>query len=194
MDVGVRARVFMARGFYPALTKLQISRCDYEYYQLKDICRVPHLAEGGVPAYGVAIYLRADRSSHEADMKRGRSLATFFQSKARHLPLYLLNTVSLGGQSVNSVKMSSIAAEKAIIPEPGSTHSPGHEQDSTELQQVERIPTSDLNLVYDDNDEEPELHARTYFALVAMFILNLVQVVALQGPPAVVRIIKARLG
>jgi hypothetical protein len=43
------------------------------------------------------------------------------------------------------------------------------------------------NFVYDDNDEEPELHARTYFALAAMFFLNLVQVLALQGPPAVVR-------
>jgi hypothetical protein len=42
------------------------------------------------------------------------------------------------------------------------------------------------NFVYDDNEEEPELHARTYFALVAMLFLNFVQVLALQGPPAVV--------
>ena len=42
------------------------------------------------------------------------------------------------------------------------------------------------NLVYDDADDEPELHARTYIALAAMFVLNLVQVFALQGPPAVV--------
>lgn len=51
---------------------------------------------------------------------------------------------------------------------------------------VEDVDTSDHNLVYDDVDEEPELHARTYIALVAMFLLNMVQVLALQGPPAVV--------
>ena len=48
------------------------------------------------------------------------------------------------------------------------------------------IETKPHDLVYDDDEREPELHARTYFALAAMFILNLVQVVALQGPPAVV--------
>lgn len=42
------------------------------------------------------------------------------------------------------------------------------------------------NLVYENAEEEPELHARTYLALAAMFLLNLVQVFALQGPPAVV--------
>lgn len=45
-------------------------------------------------------------------------------------------------------------------------------------------PTS--NFDYDDAEQEPELHARTYFALAAMFLLNLVQVLALQGPPAMV--------
>jgi hypothetical protein len=50
----------------------------------------------------------------------------------------------------------------------------------------ERIDTDRGTLVYDDVDEEPELHARTYLALLAMFLLNMVQVVALQGPPAVV--------
>ena len=32
--------------------------------------------------------------------------------------------------------------------------------------------------------KEPELHAQTYFALAAMFFLNLVQVFGLMGPPA----------
>lgn len=41
------------------------------------------------------------------------------------------------------------------------------------------------NLVYDE-DEEPQLHAQTYFALAAMFVLNLVQVFGLLGPPAAV--------
>ncbi|KAJ5643139.1 uncharacterized protein N7484_005646 [Penicillium longicatenatum] len=40
----------------------------------------------------------------------------------------------------------------------------------------------DGNLVYEE-DEEPELHAQTYFALAAMFFLNLVQVFGLLGPP-----------
>lgn len=43
-----------------------------------------------------------------------------------------------------------------------------------------------VDLVYDNVDEEPELHARTYVAVGAIFILYLVQVLALQGPPAVV--------
>lgn len=32
------------------------------------------------------------------------------------------------------------------------------------------------NLRYDDIEEEPELHARTYVALAALFVLNMVQV------------------
>ena len=57
----------------------------------------------------------------------------------------------------------------------------------SEENHLEKVDTSDNhNLVYDHDDEEPELHARTYLAIAAMFALNLVQVVALQGPPAVV--------
>lgn len=41
------------------------------------------------------------------------------------------------------------------------------------------------NIVYEE-DEEPELHAQTYFALASMFLLNLVQVFGLLSPPAVV--------
>ncbi len=64
--------------------------------------------------------------------------------------------------------------------------SPDDEKDSSEEKHLEPIVTLETNLVYDDVDEEPELHARTYIALAAMFLLNLVQVLALQGPPAVV--------
>ena len=46
---------------------------------------------------------------------------------------------------------------------------------------------STRDLVYDNADEEPELHLRTYIAVAAMFLLNLTQVFALQGPPVVVR-------
>ena len=62
----------------------------------------------------------------------------------------------------------------------------GSEKDWPAGEHMEEIPTSDNNLVYENVDEEPELHARTYIALAAMFLLNFVQIVALQGPPAVV--------
>jgi len=56
------------------------------------------------------------------------------------------------------------------------------------VEHIERpSETEETNLTYDDIDEEPELHVRTYVALASMFLLNLVQVFALQGPPAVVR-------
>lgn len=38
----------------------------------------------------------------------------------------------------------------------------------------------------EDADQEPEIHLRTYIALAAMFALNYVQIIALQGPPVVV--------
>ena len=61
-----------------------------------------------------------------------------------------------------------------------------HRTSSEVEKRMEHVLPSTSNLVYDHNDEEPELHARSYFALAAMFFLNLVQVLALQGPPAVV--------
>lgn len=60
------------------------------------------------------------------------------------------------------------------------------ERTEQQVDHIDHVPEVATNLVYDDNDEEPELHFRTYFALAAMFLLNLVQVFALQGPPAVV--------
>lgn len=69
---------------------------------------------------------------------------------------------------------------------PGQAPVPDNEKNVPDEKHPERIVTSETNLVYDDVDEEPELRARTYIALVAMFSLNLVQIVALQGPPAVV--------
>lgn len=55
-----------------------------------------------------------------------------------------------------------------------------------ESKHLEDALSPTANLVYSQDDEEPELHARTYFAVVAMFLLNMVQVFALQGPPTVV--------
>lgn len=71
---------------------------------------------------------------------------------------------------------------------------------STELQddyvglgnvvKAEQLHAEDVNAgenpIYDNAEEEPELHARTYIALTSMVVLNFVQVFALQGPPAVV--------
>lgn len=81
---------------------------------------------------------------------------------------------------------SDTSAEKAPNFEAEPQQLSVHEENTMEDKHLERTPTSDLNLVYDDLEEEPELHARTYLALAAMFFLNLVQVFALQGPPAVV--------
>ncbi|OOQ84512.1 putative siderophore iron transporter [Penicillium brasilianum] len=56
---------------------------------------------------------------------------------------------------------------------------------------VKRIESTDVSsdIEYDDDENEPELHARTYVAVLAMFLLNMVQVLALQGPPAVLTFI-----
>ena len=59
------------------------------------------------------------------------------------------------------------------------------EKTSMEAKHIEETVTQEGNLVY-DGEEEPEIHMRTWIALASMFLLNLVQVFALQGPPAVV--------
>jgi hypothetical protein len=82
---------------------------------------------------------------------------------------------------------SDTPTEKVVSSEIGQVPSPIAEKNSDEEQHLEHVKTSSLNLEYNDDEEEPEIHARTYIALAAMFLLNLVQVVALQGPPAVVR-------
>lgn len=81
---------------------------------------------------------------------------------------------------------SDTAADGSVNSELAQKHSPVDEKAFDEGKQLEHVVTSSENLVYDDDEEEPELHIRTYFALAAMFLLNLVQVLALQGPPAVV--------
>lgn len=78
------------------------------------------------------------------------------------------------------------STEKTVSSEIGQVPSPLVERSSHEAQHIEHAKTSSLNLEYNDDEEEPEIHARTYVALAAMFLLNFVQVVALQGPPAVV--------
>lgn len=70
---------------------------------------------------------------------------------------------------------------------PVQTPSMDEKQDfSTKEKHLEQSPGEVANLSYNDDEAEPELHMRTWLALAAMWLLNYVQVVALQGPPAVV--------
>jgi hypothetical protein len=78
------------------------------------------------------------------------------------------------------------STEKIVNSEIGQVTPPIAENNSYEAQHLEHAKTSSRKLEYNDDEEEPEIHARTYVALAAMFLLNFVQVVALQGPPAVV--------
>jgi hypothetical protein len=55
-----------------------------------------------------------------------------------------------------------------------------------ELKEVEHVDLSTQNPTFDEEVVEPELHARTWITLAAFFLLNYTQVVALQGPSAVV--------
>lgn len=65
--------------------------------------------------------------------------------------------------------------------------------DASDTQNLEyaapQVPKTDSLASEDPNaivEEEPELHARTYLAVMALFFLNFVQVYALTGPPAIV--------
>lgn len=58
--------------------------------------------------------------------------------------------------------------------------------DESGLEQNEALKDTKGDLTYDNEEEEPQFHWRTVVACVAMFMLNFVQVVALEGPPAVV--------
>ena len=77
-------------------------------------------------------------------------------------------------------------ADQAINDGPGQVIAVGDEKHAPLEEHVEHVTTAEGNLIYDDVDEEPELHARTYLAVFAMLMLNMVQVFALSGPPAVV--------
>lgn len=45
---------------------------------------------------------------------------------------------------------------------------------------------ADKNLVYDDDEHEPDLHARTWIALAGFCLYSFTQLFALLGPPTVV--------
>ncbi|KAJ4392693.1 hypothetical protein N0V91_011305, partial [Didymella pomorum] len=60
----------------------------------------------------------------------------------------------------------------------------------SEKMHLENVATNatndDLNFHYEEVDEEPELHMRTWIAIAAVCVMNLVQTIAVQGPPAVI--------
>lgn len=67
----------------------------------------------------------------------------------------------------------------------------GEAGDTQNLEYTPAVPKADSTLSEDPNaiiEEEPELHARTYLAVMALFFLNFVQVYALTGPPAIVSV------
>lgn len=53
-------------------------------------------------------------------------------------------------------------------------------------EQIEDVEAETENLRYEDTDHEPKLHFKTWIALVTMWIYNLVIVLALNSPAAVV--------
>jgi hypothetical protein len=81
---------------------------------------------------------------------------------------------------------SNTAPRESTDLQPAQADSSFQEKSFEDVKHIEHVLPSTDNLVYDHDNEEPELHARTYLAVAAMFLLNLVQVLALQAPPAVV--------
>lgn len=57
---------------------------------------------------------------------------------------------------------------------------------ASHLDKVESDPTALGNLVYTDEDEEPEIHFRTWIAYGSMLLLIYCQNMSLSGPPSVV--------
>lgn len=100
-------------------------------------------------------------------------------------PVFLYRHFVCGHMAFNTAADGALGHDSRLNG-PGQVPSPDDEKSLPDEKHVEQVITSVDNLVYDDVDGEPKLHARTYVALAAMFLLNLVQVVALQGPPAAV--------
>lgn len=57
---------------------------------------------------------------------------------------------------------------------------------SEPIRAVSNINDDLNNIIYQNKEEEPVLHWRTYLALAALFMLNYVQLVALNGSSSVV--------
>jgi hypothetical protein len=87
---------------------------------------------------------------------------------------------------IDRIQYISTMGEHNSVDEQKSVNHKSTEKTESESEHLENAVTLEDNLVYNAVDEEPEIHMRTWIALAAMFLLNLVQVFALQGPPAVV--------
>lgn len=79
------------------------------------------------------------------------------------------------------------AIETTQLPSaPCNTHPAG-----AEPKRMLSVVSDDMhNLVYVNEDEEPELHWRTYVALIALFMLNFAQLVALNSPTSIVSVLQ----
>lgn len=81
--------------------------------------------------------------------------------------------------------MAASSEKQGAMEDPTHVEIIQNEQSAESEKDIEQLSDTKGNLIYDNIEEEPELHFRTYIAFGSMFLLNYVQVVALQGPPAV---------
>jgi hypothetical protein len=80
----------------------------------------------------------------------------------------------------------------SALPSTGEKHLPG--VDTSTKFSIDVVHLEDRgshtdglgNIVYTNEDEEPELHLRTWIALMSIYLLLAGQGLAFQGPPAVV--------
>jgi hypothetical protein len=120
-------------------------------------------------------------------MYRGRDKAHLVWCGSGSFYIVLTCAFRLTFYQSTRVKMSAEQMKREETPEPAyQAHSALGEKSMDGTKPPETAYNLTENLVYDHDDEEPGIHTRTYLAVAAMFLLNTVQVIALQGPPAVV--------
>jgi hypothetical protein len=82
-----------------------------------------------------------------------------------------------------------VAIETSLRPDPDDEirdeHSrPEEKHGDSHLEYAEAYASGDLH--YDNEDEEPQLHKKTYIALAAMISLQVTITLSVQGPPVAV--------
>ena len=92
----------------------------------------------------------------------------------QHHPLDIMSTVPAASKD-SEMEVQPVHAEQALHQSEKFDPSPG-DSDSV----------SHGNLVYTDDEEEPEIHLRTWLAYASMVVLIFVQSLSLQAPPSVV--------
>ena len=85
--------------------------------------------------------------------------------------------------------VSNIASDSVQLEKPQVDHKADVSMSANDAQEIhsEKGTQSEGDLVYDNAEEEPELHARTWLAVASVITVYFVGIIALQGPPAVVR-------